>query len=49
MIRKKAVVVIIKFYKIYPSAIEQMDSKMKKILCDKDPSVMAVSLNYFAE
>lgn len=49
MIRKKAVVVIIKFYKIYPSAIDQMDSKMKKILCDKDPSVMAVSLNYFAE
>lgn len=25
-----------------------MDAKMKKALCDKDPSVMAVSLNYFS-
>ena len=49
MIRKKAVMVIIKFYKIYPSAIDQMDTKMKKALCDKDPSVMAASLNFFAE
>ncbi len=49
MIRKKAVIVIIKFYKIYPSAIEGMDSKMKKVLCDKDPSVMQASLNYFSE
>lgn len=49
MIRKKAVMVLIKFYKIYPSAIDQMDNKMKKALCDKDPSVMACSLNYFSD
>jgi AP-4 complex subunit epsilon-1 len=49
MIRKKAVIVIIKFHKIYPSAIDQMDVKMKKALCDKDPSVMAASLNYFSD
>jgi vesicle coat complex subunit len=49
MIRKKAVIVIIKFHKIYPSAIDQMDMKMKKALCDKDPSVMAASLNYFSD
>jgi hypothetical protein len=24
-----------------------MDQKMKKALCDKDPSVMACALNYF--
>lgn len=49
MIRKKATVVMIKFHKIYPSAIDQMDVKMKKALCDKDPSVMAAALNYFSE
>lgn len=26
-----------------------MDTKMKKALCDKDPSVMACALNYFLE
>lgn len=49
MIRKKATMVIIKFHKIFPSAIDGMDVKMKKALCDKDPSVMAASLNYFSE
>lgn len=37
MIRKKSVMVIIKFYNYNPSAIEQMDVKMHKALCDKDP------------
>jgi AP-4 complex subunit epsilon-1 len=45
MIRKKAVMVLIKFHSIVP--IEAMDQKMKKALCDKDPSVMACALNYF--
>lgn len=45
MIRKKAVMVLIKFHSISP--VEQMDLKMKKALCDKDVSVMACSLNYF--
>lgn len=49
MIRKKAAMVIIKFHKFYPQAIEQMDLKMKKALCDKDPSVMQASLNYFVD
>jgi AP-4 complex subunit epsilon-1 len=49
MIRKKAVIVIIKFYKFNPSSIESMDIKMKKALCDKDPSVMQASLNYFSD
>mmetsp|Transcript_41823 Transcript_41823/g.63949 ORF Transcript_41823/g.63949 Transcript_41823/m.63949 type:complete len:154 (+) Transcript_41823:467-928(+) len=47
MIRKKAVMVVIKFNKISP--LDQMDVKMKKALCDKDPSVMACALNYFLE
>ena len=49
MIRKKAVIVVLKFYKNNPQCIDQMDIKMKKALCDKDPSVMAASLNYFSE
>ena len=49
MIRKKAVVVLFKMFKKFPAAIDQMDLKMKKALCDKDPQVMAVTLNYFLE
>jgi AP-4 complex subunit epsilon-1 len=49
MIRKKAVMVTIKMYKTYPTVIDQMDLKMKKALCDKDPSVMAATLNYFSD
>jgi AP-4 complex subunit epsilon-1 len=37
MIRKKAVMIMFKMYKQYPQAIEGMDAKMKKALCDKDP------------
>jgi len=47
MIRKKAVMVLLKFDKI--TKIEAMDTKMKKALCDKDPSVMACALNYFLD
>jgi AP-4 complex subunit epsilon-1 len=47
MIRKKAVMVLINFNKAQP--IDQFDMKMKKALCDKDPSVMAASLNYFKD
>ena len=32
-----------------PSAIDGMDVKMKKALCDKDPSVMSCALNYFCD
>lgn len=47
MIRKKAVIVMLKFNKIQP--IENFEVKMKRALCDKDASVMAASLNYFLE
>ena len=47
MIRKKAVMVIINFNKVSP--IPEMDLKMKRALCDKDPSVMAATLNYFVD
>lgn len=47
MIRKKTVMVLIKFHKIAP--VEAIDTKMKKALCDKDPSVMACALNFFLD
>ena len=47
MIRKKSVMVLNKFNKTVP--IELVDQKMKKALCDKDPSVMACALNYFLD
>ena len=47
MIRKKAVIVMLKFNKIQP--IPEFEIKMKRALCDRDASVMASSLNYFLE
>lgn len=49
MIRKKAVMVLLKMFRTYPQAFDGIDGKMKKSLCDKDPQVMAVTLNYFAD
>lgn len=39
--------VLISFNKIQP--IENMDSQMKRALCDRDPSVMAASLNFYLD
>jgi len=46
-IKKKAVMVVHKFYQLNPALIDDIDKKMKHALCDKDPCVMAASLNYF--
>lgn len=46
-IKKKAVMVAHRFYVLNPSLIDDLDPKMKTALCDKDPCVMAASLNYF--
>ena len=47
IIRKKSVMVFQKFNKISPGSISDIQDKMKRALCDKDPSVMAASLNLF--
>ena len=39
--------VLISFNKVQP--IDDFDMKMKRALCDKDPSVMSASLNYFLD
>lgn len=49
MIRKKAVMVTLKMYNANPMSIDQIELKMKKALCDKDPQVMSATLNFFCE
>jgi len=46
-IRKKAVMVCHRLFILNPSLIDDLDPKMNTALCDKDPCVMAASLNYF--
>jgi AP-4 complex subunit epsilon-1 len=46
-IRKKAVMCLYKFHQVNPSYISDINEKMKRLLCDYDPAVMAASLNYF--
>lgn len=48
-IRKKAVMALHKVIKIQPSAVTEISDKINRALCDKDPSVMAASLNLFYE
>lgn len=48
-VRKKAVMCLIKFNQINPSSLTDINEKMRKMLCDFDPSVMGATLNYFQE
>ena len=42
--RKKAVCALHRFYQLDPSSITHMTDKVRRALCDKEPSVMAASL-----
>lgn len=46
-IRKKSVMALHKVVKIAPNAVTEISDKINRALCDKDPSVMAASLNLF--
>ncbi len=48
-IRKKSVMCLYRFFQVNPTFIPDCDDRMRRLLCDFDPSVMAASLNYFAE
>jgi len=48
-VRKKAVMVMHRFWQINPNGVVDIDKVMKVALCDKVPSVMAASLNYFID
>ena len=48
-IRKKVVMVLFKFYQIDKNSVPDIDFRMKKLLCDIDPCVMAATLPYYKE
>lgn len=48
-IKKKAVMCLYRFYQVNPSYVPDINEKMKTLLCDHEPSVMAVTLNYFSD
>ena len=48
-IRKKAVMCLHRFWQVNPSYVTELESKMRKMLCDYDPSVMGATLNFFRE
>jgi len=48
-IRKKAVMCLYKFYQVDKNSVPDCESKMKKMLCDYEPSVMAATLPFYKE
>ena len=48
-IRKKAVMCLFRFYQVDPSYVPDVEERMRKLICDYDPSVMASTLPYFKE
>jgi len=48
-IRKKAVMVLHRFHQLDPNSVMDLMEKGKRLLCDKDPSVMGASLNLMHE
>ena len=48
-IRKKAVMCLYKFYQVSPITVPDCEDRMRKLICDYDPSVMAATLPYFKE
>uniref|UniRef100_A0A7S3VAQ8 AP-4 complex subunit epsilon-1 C-terminal domain-containing protein n=1 Tax=Chaetoceros debilis TaxID=122233 RepID=A0A7S3VAQ8_9STRA len=47
IVRKKAIIAMHRFHQLAPEAVEKQDviDKLRKVLCDRDPSVMGASLN----
>ena len=48
-IRKKVAMVLYKFYQVDKNSVPDIEYKMKKLLCDYDPSVMGATLPYYKE
>ena len=48
-VRKKAVIALHRCYQQDPSVLQDFDAHLRKMLCDKDPSVMGATLSAFGE
>ena len=46
LVRKKSVMALHKFHSLSPDTVGHLDDKLRRTLCDKDPSVMGASLWY---
>ena len=44
LVRKKAVMAIHRFHQLNPESVGDLDDKLRRTLCDKDPSVMGAAL-----
>lgn len=49
IIRKKAIIVLVRFMKINPSLLIDYMPYFRRALCDKEPSVMGATLNAFSQ
>ncbi|KAL4495086.1 hypothetical protein ABPG72_015786 [Tetrahymena utriculariae] len=49
LVRKKAIMVLQRIHNISPDSIPDYDDKMRRALCDFEPSVMGVALNLYLE
>ena len=49
IVRKKAVMCMHRFYQLQPESVEHLADQFRRILCDKDPSVMGAALNILYE
>ena len=47
LVRKKTLLVIEKIQRVSPNYLSDYGEKMKKGLCDREPSVMAAALNLY--
>eukprot|EP01113_Clastostelium_recurvatum_P042806 TRINITY_DN6977_c0_g1_i2.p1 TRINITY_DN6977_c0_g1~~TRINITY_DN6977_c0_g1_i2.p1 ORF type:complete len:1301 (-),score=435.89 TRINITY_DN6977_c0_g1_i2:44-3634(-) len=47
LVRKKAVMALLRFWQKAPDSIEHLHDKLRVVLCDRDPSVMAATLCIF--
>lgn len=45
VVRKKAVMVLLRFYMLAPTSVNNLAEKVRRSLCDPDPSVMGATLS----
>jgi AP-4 complex subunit epsilon-1 len=49
LVRKKAIMVLQKIYRLNQTYVQDYEEKLHRALCDKEPSVMGATLNLYLE